>query len=345
MKNSKNIKKYILIQVIVFAFSVNSVFASDDVIVEDSHKSDTSGQVIAYYDVSTGTETLYTVEDESLSSLLNMDTLISTEPQMPTEPAEVHKLTADEIEENQEAEIDDDSNYESIMPLSEVEGDPRTLVTNLKKYPNYCIAKIFCSKPKKEDPTTIGRYYGTGFAIGKSAFVTARHCITDMYGNWGMNIKAYFAYNGVTNEYSVKVGNPKAYVYYPEYISSIDADGRINTNKKFDIVIIIWEENIIDKTGCFGVKCSINDGTKIKTAGYPKELNGGKRMYKCSGTVKSHTKYRLFLNNAVVTGGQSGSPVFDSNGYAYGLVSHSDASGQRFRVELLDGAREYGAVE
>lgn len=306
-----------------------------------------SNAVLAYYDVKTQTETLITADEiqDVVSGTQRRSSTNSKEflPQSATEPQVPKRLTDEEQELLNEAK-NNTLEYYGETPFSRAI-DNRTLVSNPQGDPYYRIAKLYFSMAQNAAGTQKEGYMGTGFAIGPNLCATARHCLTDNYGNWVSDFKAYYGYNGMNNTYSNLLTNVSGYIYYPAYITGTNSDGTITTDSNYDVAFVIWGERTVEKTGCFGMNSAIDNGLSLRTAGYPKDRDGGYRMYEAYGDVTSYTDLQLRCNNIYCYGGQSGSPYFDSDYYAHGILTHTDldgsgrvsgeSSGRRFDYELI----------
>lgn len=206
------------------------------------------------------------------------------------------------------------------------------------------MARLSFSKAKNAAGTERKAGMGTGFAVGSNLCATARHCVTDDYGKWVTDFRAYYGYNGSRNTYDCLMTNVKGYIYYPQYITGTKADGEIIADGNYDVAVVIWGESTIDKVGCFGIDYDISNGMNLKTAGYPGDLDNGNRMYEAYGSVTSFTDLRLCCNDIYCNGGQSGSPYFDSDWYVHGVLTHTgvnssgvvtgESSGRRFDYTL-----------
>ena len=328
--------------------------------------SNNSDAVLAYYDVESKTETLYTANE--LQNMLNKrnvakNTTISSKSQMPEKKSNTKKLSTKEISDFAKAKADtmnETSNEVAYTQntltssASTNTNDGRTLVNDASSDPYYRIAKLYFTQYTSQDKSTSSGYIGTGFAVGKNLCATARHCITDSYGNFDTSFKAYYGYNGSNNTYTNLFTDVSGYVYYPQYIASTNDDGTINVNTDYDIAFVIWNNETVSLTGCFGMSSTISTGMSLRTAGYPGDLNGGLRMDEDYGTVTSYTNLRMNCDDIYAFGGQSGSPYFDSNYYAYGIMTHTtvdslgnvigNSSGRRFDGTLIQWLIDAGYV-
>lgn len=304
-----------------------SVLAADNT----STKTGTdSKNVLAYYDIATGEETMLTVEDAKERFGLNVDpnTLaISEEPKKPTKKITKQKLTRKETIDLKKADLKDmlfynkqTANQASVFSLmsdnSETQAvkfsvqysyssnETRTMVSNVNQYPYYSIAKIYDGN----------NWRGTGFAVGYNLLATARHCLQSG-SSWVNTVDAYFAYDNNKATYTYKASNPVGYIYYPvdTFESSTEADW----------AFVVWGTNTVYSTGCFGMSGDGYTGMPVKTAGYPQDLNNGNKMYECSGSITVCNDYQIETNLRAYPG-QSGSPIYQqtsSGPYAIAILT------------------------
>lgn len=352
-------KKIVTLMIIVFAIAdimlIKNVYAKESANTESTQEcSDDSDAVLAYYDIKTQKETLYTAEDleRTITDAKKSRSIKETvEPKSPTELPSAKYLTEAEVKKFEEANKNTNEYYgETTYSVRAV--DNRTLVDDVDTDPYYKIAKLYYTKKTNAAGTTSRGYIGTGFAVGYNLCATARHCITDDYGNWVTNFQAYYGYNGLNNSYCDLLTNVSGYVYYPQYITGTDSEGKITVDADYDIAFVIWGEQTVSETGCFGMSSDISNGMNLRTAGYPRDLDNGLRMYQAFGSVTSYTDTRLNCDNIYCNGGQSGSPYYDADFYVYGVVTHTqinsdqtvsgESSGRRIDVALIQWLQSNG---
>lgn len=308
--------------------------------------SDNSDAVLAYYDVKTQKETLFTEKDlqDTISrakKVRNVGT--QTEPKEATVPQTIQKMAEEEMRQFEEARQNTIEYYgETANNLRVV--DNRTLVSNPQGGPYYSLAKLFYTKKTNAAGTTSSSYIASGFAVGKNLCATARHCLTDNYGNWASDFKAYYGYDRGT--YCDLLTNVSAYIYYPQYITGKNADGTIEVDSNYDIAFVVWGERTVEETGCLGMSSEISNGMNLISAGYPGDLDGGERMYQSIGNVTSFTNLRMNCDNIYCHPGQSGSAYYDTDLFAHGVMTHTrvsgtgevigDSSGRRFDSTLIE---------
>lgn len=352
-------KKIVMLMVIIFVIAdimlIKNVYAKESANTESTQESSNDSDVVlAYYDIKTQKETLYTVGDleRIIANAKKRRSIKETvEPKSPTKLPSTKYLTEAEVKKFEEANKNTNEYYgETTYGVRAV--DNRMLVDNVDTDPYYKIAKLYYTKKINAEGTKSCKYDGTGFAVGYNLCATARHCITDEYGNWVTDFKAYYGYNGLNNSYCDLLTNVSGYVYYPQYITGTNAEGKITVDSNYDIAFVIWGEQTVSETGCFGMSSDISNWMSLRTAGYPGDLDSGYRMYQAFGNVTSYTDTRLKCDNIYCNRGQSGSPYYDTNGYVYGVVTHGqinsdetvsgESSGRRIDAALIQWLQSNG---
>lgn len=284
-----------------------------------------SDYVLIYHDIETGIDTKITAAEAKFRFGLDIDKqmrTISTKPQKPTIELTEKHLTEQEIQEVEKANINGINYFNNMISLeppltqnSEIlsktnsiqrsSGETRTVVTDLHKYPYYCNAKLYSGD----------RWIGSGFAIGKNLLATARHCLQNSDG-WASSVKAYFGFDNNVNTYIYKAENPVGYIVCP---------AETMTETLEDWAFVVWDKDIINYTGCYGLTGAGYNGMPVKTIGYPQDLNGGNKMYESSGTITNCRDYDFDCDLRVYYG-QSGSAVYEEGvdgAYAIAIVTHS----------------------
>lgn len=352
-------KKIVMLMIIIFVIAdimlLKNVYAKESANTESTQECSTASDVVfAYYDIKTQKETLYTIEDleRTIANAKESRSIKETvEPKSPTKLPSTKYLTEAEVKKFEEANKNT-SEYYGETTYSARAVDNRTLVNDVDTDPYYKIAKLYYTKKTNAAGTTSAVYEGTGFAVGYNLCATARHCLTDNYGNWVTDFKAYYGYNGLHNSYCNLLTDVSGYVYFPQYITGTDAEGKITVDADYDIAFVIWGEQTVSETGCFGMSSDISNGMSLRTAGYPGDLDSGCRMYQAFGSITSYTDTRLNCDNIYCNRGQSGSPYYDANSYVYGVVTHGqinsdqtvsgESSGRRIDAALIQWLQSNG---
>lgn len=282
--------------------------------------------VLVYHDLATGVDTMITAAEAKSKFGLNIDpeTLsVCTQPQKPMGKLTEKHLTEEEIKQIEDANkngIDEFNKCNIFAPYSNVStkqmtasinataesnAETRTLVANPGQYPYCSTAKIYSGNT----------WIGTGFAIGARVLATARHCLQDSNG-WKSSLIAYFGFDNNANTYRYKAENPVAYISCP---------AETMTETLEDWVFVVWGEDTVSYVGHFGMTGAGYTGMPVKTMGYPQDLNGGNKMYECSGTILDCRDYD-FESDLRVYPGQSGSPVYEVGAdgpYAIAIMTHT----------------------
>jgi len=144
---------------------------------------------------------------------------------------------------------------------------------------------------------------GTGFLEGYDVVGTAGHNMWDS------------SMNGLAKEMRTYVRLNNAVFggtfYYPlTWTMSTAYTNSGNTN--YDWASVTMQNNLGSANGWFGKGWSSGDinGKSVTISGYPGTYQGF--QYKHSGTTSGSTTYQV-NHNVDTTGGQSGSPVYDSS--------------------------------
>lgn len=182
-------------------------------------------------------------------------------------------------------------------------GDQRTRVTNTKIFPNCAIVHL---KTTFSDGEV---FEATGWMISADALVTAAHHLYKSdHGGWASSSVITPAKNGTTVPFG-----------------TFSIDTMWISNEWMNNADVNWDLGIIRLTeapdvGAFGFAVRSDSqliNKTVRVTGYPLEKTGTENdtQWTHSGSVGSVSTYRVFY--AVdTTGGNSGSPVYDSGNYA-----------------------------
>ena len=184
--------------------------------------------------------------------------------------------------------------------------------------PNYSpysrIVALRCGQDKNGDGIADSWSLGTGFMEGPDCLVTAGHCMWDKTYGWVEEMRAYPKQN------SSVYGNT---YYYPlSWTCSSEYTSKLNTD--YDWCVVTMHQNLGDSLGWFGKGTGgslINKS--ITVSGYPGDRRG--YQYSAKGIIRSEDAFTCRYD-ADTMRGQSGSPVYSSNGivwaiHTYGLGS------------------------
>lgn len=159
----------------------------------------------------------------------------------------------------------------------------------------------------------IEEIHGTGFIVGNHVIATAAHCVYNNSGFLVNNISIVDSDNNVIDTIQPK------YIHIPEMY------GRVR-NINYDYALIYVEENL-SEYGMFylgnPLDSYISNQSSVVVAGFPESYPYGYTQdwgmrFKSAGTISSEhtTGTRLYYNSDTVYG-NSGSPVFVTEGVTY----------------------------
>lgn len=191
--------------------------------------------------------------------------------------------------------------------------DNRYRVTNTTAFPNRAVGHIEATFPNG----SISR--GTAAMVGKNVALTAGHCLYNKSrGGWASKVIYYPGRNGNALPYGSYRG--RKFISSQTYLST--------GNIAYDWGVIRFDSNPGGKHGYFGFQTSEANqtGKNLYTRGYPGDKPYG-TMYGCAGILKGYNSNKLRMFYTLDTaGGQSGSPVYDSNQTIYAVHTHSGST-------------------
>lgn len=165
-------------------------------------------------------------------------------------------------------------------------------------------------KTNKGDLCTDERFYGepvasfcTGFAVSKTMFATAGHCL-----NKDNLLSAVFIYG-----FSMKDSlTPNLVIKKEQVFKPVEVIGReLDDKTKSDFCIIKVDKEIPSGLICpISVKDKISDDQNLYVIGYP---GGLPVKISSDGRVYRNDAANYFVTNLDTYGGNSGSPVFNAN--------------------------------
>jgi len=187
--------------------------------------------------------------------------------------------------------------------------DDRQRITNTDEYPWSSICKLYITA---EDSS---HWIGSGAIIDEFHVLTCGHNVyLHDYGGWASSVEVVPGMDGNYEPFgSAMVTNMRSYTEWTQ-----------DEMEEHDWAVLTIDTNMGDNTGWLGRQWanpshSIYTGT-LHTAGYPGDLDYGKRMYYTSGDGDSADAYNhwYWLDSAP---GQSGSPVWIDDGTNRYIVS------------------------
>ncbi|NLN82301.1 MAG: hypothetical protein GX136_07150 [Clostridiales bacterium] len=158
--------------------------------------------------------------------------------------------------------------------------------------------------------------YGTGFLEGYDVMATAGHCFWGGSSRgWVEECRIYVRQNSGT--YGSTFYYPLNWTCAANYTSSGDTN--------YDWCAVTLQNNLGSANGWFGKGWSSGsiNGKSVTVSGYPGDHLGF--QYKDNGTTSGSTTYKV-LYDIDTAGGQSGSPVYDSNGIVWAIHTYSSSS-------------------
>lgn len=156
---------------------------------------------------------------------------------------------------------------------------------------------------------------GSGFMQGPDVMATAGHNMwSDNYG-WISELRVFKNQNSST--ISSTYYYPLSWTLSTAYTNNLDYN--------FDWAVVTLQNNLGDSTGWFGKGWSSGslNGKSIIVSGYPGDKSY--YQYKSSGTISFTDSYNIKYS-ADTMGGQSGSPVYDSNNIVWGIHTYGGAT-------------------
>ncbi len=183
---------------------------------------------------------------------------------------------------------------------------------------------------------------GTGYLEGYDVMATAGHCFWSSTNGWVEECQIY------TRQDSPILGST---FYYP-YSWTCSTEYTTNNNINYDWCAVKLQNDLGSSNGWFGKGCGGDMlNTTFTISGYP-AVTSSKigHQYKHSGMMNSSTDYRVYYS-IDTEGGQSGSPIYDSDYISWGIHTHGGNSGSRITPDLytilqnmyLEGASIYGS--
>ncbi|MBE5938847.1 MAG: hypothetical protein E7266_00480 [Lachnospiraceae bacterium] len=155
----------------------------------------------------------------------------------------------------------------------------------------------------------------TAFLEGYDVVVTAGHNVwwpEENYG-WSEDIRMY------VNQDSFALGQ-----YHTAYSWAVPSGFINNQTDSLDWCVMVSNEDLGSDNGWFSKALMGNlTGTSIRVSGYPTTSGKYGHQYMDYGTILSDSG-GLITYNADTEGGQSGSPVFDSNYIVWGIHCGDD---------------------
>ncbi len=188
-----------------------------------------------------------------------------------------------------------------------IDGDDRTVLTNLTTYPNRTTCWIFAVFPNN-----IPQQVGTGVMMGKNTVLTCAHVLYSReYRKWARDVKV------VPAAFSGTVPNPEYAPFgyaFKEYawISGDYMTSSATIAPEYDWGVIKLTENLGDKTGFCDPHSTTEEllNKKVISKGYPNP-DGTRRIIPYEAPGKIIEVNDLSYDTTIdMEQGQSGSPIF-----------------------------------
>ena len=222
--------------------------------------------------------------------------------------------------------LSSDSSNNSISTQSII-GDDDQKKVNPNVYPYCAVLALMLGQDTNGDGVVDSWGLGTGFLEGNDVMVTAGHCFWGGTTNgWVEECRIYVRQNSST--YGNIYYYPASWVCSTAYTS--------NRNINYDWCAVRLQDNLGAANGWFGKGVSSGSlkGTEVTISGYPAATSSKVGyQYTSSGTITSSTDYRVGYS-IDTEGGNSGSPVYDSNGIVWAIHTHGGNSGTRISSGL-----------
>lgn len=225
----------------------------------------------------------------------------------------------------------------NILP-NELISTSQMNVVNPNVYPNTAITHLKIGFDTTGNGKADTWYIGSGYIVGPDVMVTAAHCFwSDEYG-WAVEVRTYLKYE------QDKISN---YYYPASWICSTEYTE--NGNTEYDWCVVTLQQNVGAITGWLGFGVSADSsliGKDIKVAGFTYSDSGRIYQFQSLGKIRTQNE-RTISYDASTQGGQSGGPVFDDDGIAWGIHAYGGQlnSGcviNSYLFNLLDQKREEG---
>jgi len=206
-------------------------------------------------------------------------------------------------------------------------------ITDSTNPPYSFIGHIISSWDTDLDGIVDGYEYCSGFMEGPDIMVTAGHCVfNSKNGGWIVGLVYLPAQNGRQDTF------PPAYALNV-YLSQ---DFYFKESADEDWAVVKLDSRIGLETGWFGKGWSPGslNGKEVAISGYPSEKPYGE-VWSAKGEVTASLTTRIKYSMDTAKG-ESGSPIYDSNGYVWGIhtrgttILERNSSGTRMTESLYN---------
>lgn len=224
---------------------------------------------------------------------------------------------------------------ESVVMKSLMDGSQMKVVYP-SAYPNSTITHLKIGYDTNGDGKANDWYIGSGFIVGPNVMLTAAHCFWSEEYGWAKEVKSYLKYEETTKQvYSY----PESWICSTAYTQGGDSE--------YDWCVVTLQKNVGATTGWLGFGVS-NDllNKSIKVGGFTYGENGRIYQFQSPGKIQFQND-RIIKYNASTLDGQSGGPVFDSDGIAWGIHAYGGSLNSGCKInsylyDLISQKREEG---
>lgn len=304
-----------IVKMSVSAMIALATFTSSVAICANAEESETGKLELVTYDYVSKTET---------TSEVSID-MLQTENEEKLDTLGISEETANAAFDPN-ALLSSDSSNNSISTQSII-GDDDQKKVNPNVYPYCAVLALMLGQDTNGDGVVDSWGLGTGFLEGNDVMVTAGHCFWGGTTNgWVEECRIYVRQNSST--YGNVYYYPASWVCSTAYTS--------NRNINYDWCAVRLQDNLGAANGWFGKGVSSGSlkGTEVTISGYPAATSSKVGyQYTSSGTITSSTDYRVGYS-IDTEGGNSGFPVYDSNGIVWAIHTHGGNSGTRISSGL-----------
>jgi len=197
-------------------------------------------------------------------------------------------------------------------PKSIIGNDDDRKIVNPNVYP-YC-AILALKIGQITSGTVVNSWvYGTGFLEGNDVMATAGHNMWSASYGWVDDLRIYTKHN--SNSYGTSFYHPMSWTCATNYTNG--------TDKNYDWSAVRLWDNLGGSLGWFGKAWSSGSiaNKSVAISGYPTDAGKFGYQYKDTGVLSATgiTYYLVRYYDIDTSGGQSGSPVFDSNNIAWAI--------------------------
>lgn len=197
-----------------------------------------------------------------------------------------------------------------------VNGDTPSLTqVNANNSPYSMVTYLYLGRDNDGDGICEKWVGGTGFMVYSNIMLTAGHCMYNSANGNVEQMRIYIKQNSSSQNSTYYY--PASWILPSQYTS--------NPNKNYDWCIVKTQSSIGNQTGWLGYGVATSSKT-VTVSGYPDQ--SGYRYYQYKNGPKTmiiQSTFRCkYTCNTLV--GDSGAPIYDSNGIAWGIHTKNEDS-------------------